>query len=75
MVEAHISLVIGIVGFARLRDKFWRMASIVLMHLDDDTGVGDKVSSDLAPPFRSRRTSSFHFLTSLMMMCMTCEII
>ena len=37
------------VGFARLGDKFWKMAGIVLMHLDDDTGVGVKVSGDLAP--------------------------
>ena len=66
---------IGIVGFARLGDKFWRMAGIVLMHLDDDTRVGDKVSCNLAPPSRSCRTSSFHFLTTLMIMCMTCEII
>ena len=63
------------VGFARLGDKFWKMAGIVLMHLDDDTGVGVKVSGDLAPASRSHRTTSFHFLTTLMMMCMTCEII
>lgn len=75
MVEADISLVIGIVGFARLGDKFSKMAGIVLMHLDDDIGVEEKVSGDLAPPSCSHRTTFFHFLTTLMMIRMTCEII
>ena len=74
MVEAHISLVIRIVGFARLGDKFSKMAGIVLMHLDDDTGVADKVSGDLLPLFLVELLPFISF-TILMMMCMTFEII
>nr|POF24461.1 hypothetical protein CFP56_10677 [Quercus suber] len=32
--------------FARLGDKFWKMDGIVLMHLDNDTGVGDKLQQN-----------------------------